>query len=59
MIEELRHQRGPVALAAAIGLPLFAFGTIIPCMGLVAILAYAWYRAVCARHAALATEPAE
>jgi MFS transporter, DHA1 family, multidrug resistance protein len=35
--------------AAAIGLPLFAFGTIIPCMGLVAILAYAWYRAVCAR----------
>jgi DHA1 family bicyclomycin/chloramphenicol resistance-like MFS transporter len=45
--------------AAAIGLPLFAFGTIIPVMGLTAILAYAWYRAVCGRDAALATEPAE
>ena len=46
-------------IAAAIGLPLFAFGTIIPSMVLMAILAYAWYRAVCARDAALATRPAE
>jgi DHA1 family bicyclomycin/chloramphenicol resistance-like MFS transporter len=45
--------------AAAIGLPLFAFGTIIPAMGLMAILSYAWYRAVCARDAQLLTEPAE
>ena len=46
-------------LAAAIGLPLFAFGTIIPTMGLIAILAYAWYRAICTRDARLASEPAE
>ncbi len=46
-------------IAAAIGLPLFAFGTIIPAMGLMAILSYAWYRAICARDAQLATEPAE
>ncbi|UDF27859.1 UNVERIFIED_ORG: multidrug effflux MFS transporter [Roseateles sp. XES5] len=46
-------------LAAAIGLPLFAFGTIIPCMGLMAILSYVWYRAICTRDAQLATEPAE
>ncbi|MCT7666412.1 multidrug effflux MFS transporter [Shinella kummerowiae] len=46
-------------VAAAIGLPLFAFGTIIPAMGLMAILSYAWYRAVCARDAQLLTEPAE
>jgi MFS transporter, DHA1 family, multidrug resistance protein len=45
--------------AAAIGLPLFAFGTIIPAMGLMAILSYAWYRAICARDAQLLTEPAE
>ena len=42
-----------------IGLPLFAFGTIIPSMGLMAILSYLWYRAVCGRDARLATEPAE
>ncbi|WP_411036449.1 multidrug effflux MFS transporter [Shinella sp. BYT-45] len=46
-------------IAAAIGLPLFAFGTIIPAMGLIAILSHAWYRAVCSRDAQLATEPAE
>jgi MFS transporter, DHA1 family, multidrug resistance protein len=46
-------------IAAAIGLPLFAFGTIIPAMGLMAILSYAWYRAICTRDAQLATEPAE
>ncbi|WP_432345923.1 multidrug effflux MFS transporter [Shinella yambaruensis] len=46
-------------LAAAIGMPLFAFGTIIPAMGLVGILAYAWYRAICSRDAQLAAEPAE
>jgi DHA1 family bicyclomycin/chloramphenicol resistance-like MFS transporter len=46
-------------IAAAIGLPLFAFGTIIPSMGLMAILSYLWYRAVCGREASLATEPAE
>lgn len=45
--------------AAAIGLPLFAFGTIIPSMGLMAILSYVWYRAICARDAQLLTEPAE
>lgn len=46
-------------IAAAIGMPLFAFGTIIPAMGLMAIASYAWYRAVCSREARLATEPAE
>ncbi|WP_234187442.1 multidrug effflux MFS transporter [Shinella sp. NM-101] len=46
-------------IAAAIGLPLFAFGTIIPSMGLIAILSYAWYRAICSRDAQLVTEPAE
>ncbi|MGQ3210668.1 MAG: multidrug effflux MFS transporter [Shinella sp.] len=46
-------------IAAAIGLPLFAFGTIIPAMGLMAILSYAWYRTICARDAQLLTEPAE
>jgi DHA1 family bicyclomycin/chloramphenicol resistance-like MFS transporter len=46
-------------LAAAIGLPLFAFGTIIPTMGLVAIVSYAWYRAICARDARLATKRVE
>ena len=46
-------------IAAAIGAPLFAFGTVIPAMGLMAILNYLWYRATCAREAALATEPAE
>ena len=46
-------------IAAVIGLPLFAFGTIIPIMGLIALLAYAWYRAVCLRDGQLATEPAE
>ena len=45
--------------AAAIGLPLFAFGTIIPLMGLMAILAYVWYRAICQRDAQMATEPAD
>jgi DHA1 family bicyclomycin/chloramphenicol resistance-like MFS transporter len=45
--------------AAAIGLPLFAFGTIIPLMGLLAILSYSWYRAVCLRDGQLATDPAE
>ena len=45
--------------AAAIGLPLFAFGTIIPAMGLIAMLSYVWYRAVCTRDAVLVTEPAE
>ena len=46
-------------LAAAIGLPLFAFGTIIPVMGLIAILSYTWYGAICSRDAQLAAEPAE
>lgn len=46
-------------LAAAIGMPLFAFGTIIPAMGLMAILSYVWYRAICSRDAQLAAEPAE
>jgi DHA1 family bicyclomycin/chloramphenicol resistance-like MFS transporter len=46
-------------IAAAIGVPLFAFGIIIPAMGLMAILSYAWYRAVCLRDARLAAEPAE
>ena len=46
-------------LAAAIGVPLFAFGTIIPSMGLMAILAYLWYRAICARETPLAMEQAE
>lgn len=46
-------------IAATIGIPLFAFGTIIPSMGLIAILAYVWYRAVCNHDLALATEPAE
>lgn len=46
-------------IAAAIGMPLFAFGTIIPSMGLMAIGSYVWYRAVCSRQARLATEPAE
>lgn len=46
-------------LAAAIGMPLFAFGTIIPAMGLMAILSYVWYRAICNRDAQLAAEPAE
>ncbi|MCF3640037.1 multidrug effflux MFS transporter [Rhizobium sp. TRM95111] len=43
--------------AAAIGLPLFAFGTVIPAMGLIAILSYVWYRAACARETALAAQP--
>lgn len=46
-------------IAAAIGLPLFAFGTIIPAMGLMAVVSYAWYRAICSRDTPLATEPAE
>ena len=45
-------------IAAAIGLPLFAFGTVIPAMGLMAILSYFWYRAVCDRDTPLAPEPA-
>lgn len=43
-------------IAAAIGMPLFAFGIIIPSMGLMAVLAYAWYRAVCGRERVLAGE---
>lgn len=46
-------------LAAAIGMPLFAFGTVIPAMGLIAILSYAWYRTTRARETALATQPGE
>lgn len=51
-------------IAAAIGKPLFAFGIIIPSMGLMAVLAYAWHRAVCARERSLvgktaAVKPAE
>ena len=46
-------------LAATIGMPLFAFGTIIPAMGLMAILSYVWYRAICSRDEQLAAEPAE
>ncbi|AOF90400.1 multidrug effflux MFS transporter [Sinorhizobium sp. RAC02] len=46
-------------IAAAIGLPLFAFGTIIPTMGLIAIVSYVWYRAICSRDAQLVTKPAE
>lgn len=46
-------------IAAAIGRPLFAFGIIIPSMGLMAVLAYAWHRAVCARETRHATEPAQ
>ncbi|WP_440981226.1 multidrug effflux MFS transporter [Shinella sumterensis] len=46
-------------IAAAIGKPLFAFGIIIPSMGLMAVLAYAWHRAVCRREARHATEPAQ
>lgn len=46
-------------LAATIGMPLFAFGTIIPAMGLMAILSYLWYRAICSRDRQLAAEPAE
>lgn len=46
-------------IAAAIGRPLFAFGIIIPTMGLMAILAYVCYRAVCTRDVQLVTEPAE
>jgi DHA1 family bicyclomycin/chloramphenicol resistance-like MFS transporter len=43
-------------IAAAIGMPLFAFGIIIPSMGLMAVLAYAWHRAVCGRERVLAGE---
>ncbi|MGB3815690.1 MAG: multidrug effflux MFS transporter [Shinella sp.] len=46
-------------IAAAVGLPLLAFGTIIPAMGLMAIVSYAWYRAVLARDVRLTTKPAE
>lgn len=46
-------------IAAAVGLPLLAFGTIIPAMGLMAIGSYAWYRAVLARDARLTAKPAE
>ena len=46
-------------VAAAIGFPLFAFGTVIPVMGLMAIVSYAWYRTLCTRDARLACEPAE
>jgi DHA1 family bicyclomycin/chloramphenicol resistance-like MFS transporter len=35
--------------AAAIGVPLFAFGIIIPAMGLMAIVTYIWYRVACLR----------
>ena len=42
--------------AAAIGAPLFAFGTVIPVMGLMAILTYLWYRATCARDDRLAAQ---
>lgn len=45
-------------IAAAIGKPLFAFGIIIPSMGLMAVLAYAWHRAVCARERSLAGKTA-
>ena len=45
-------------IAAAIGKPLFAFGIIIPSMGLMAVLAYAWHRAVCARERRRADKPA-
>lgn len=46
-------------IAAAVGLPLLAFGTIIPAMGLMAIVSYAWYRSVLARDVRLTTKPAE
>ena len=42
--------------AAAIGAPLFAFGTVIPAMGLMAIVTYLWYRATCARDDRLAAQ---
>lgn len=32
------------AVAAAVGAPVLALGTIIPCFGLVCILSYVWYR---------------
>lgn len=32
------------AIAAAVGVPVMALGTIIPCFGLVCILSYVWYR---------------
>ncbi|QRY67223.1 multidrug effflux MFS transporter [Ensifer sp. PDNC004] len=32
------------AIAAAVGAPVLALGTIIPCFGLVCILSYVWYR---------------
>ncbi|MGV3549086.1 hypothetical protein [Rhizobium sp.] len=44
-------------ICAVIGLPLLAFGTVIPIFGLVCILAYIVYCRAERRHSAVAVEP--
>jgi len=46
-------------VAAAMGVPLVAFGTVIPLMGLMAIASYAWYRTTLPREGELAPQPGE
>lgn len=46
-------------VAAAMGVPLIAFGTVIPLMGLMSVTSYAWYRTTLPRAGALAPQPGE